>query len=142
MSRIINPETGRKERDRLCKFIVKALRELKHKQEIDRESLDLIAFLIFALEQIYKTIDQSVGAWEKRGYWLKADRYRRDWEWTIGTSKNLENALNSEDWMGVAQISVLIAQKLNHIKLAPGNRLGTPWVGVWEKYKSKASIDQ
>lgn len=125
----------------MCKGIVKALRELKQKRETDLESFDLIAFMILALERIYETIDQSVGAWEKRGYWLKADRYRRDWEWSDRAAKDLETALRNEDWLGVAQVSVLVAQKLGHINLAPRNRIGTPWVGAWEKYKSKATFD-
>ena len=33
------------------------------------------------LEAIDESIEQSVAAWEKRGYWLKADRFRQEWRW-------------------------------------------------------------
>ncbi len=35
-----------------------------------------------ALEEINSNIDKSVEAWEKRGYWVKADKFRLDWEWS------------------------------------------------------------
>jgi hypothetical protein len=39
---------------------------------------DLVAFIVLSLQEINNTIDSSVEAWEKRGYWIKADRFRMD----------------------------------------------------------------
>ena len=60
-------------RNRLMKSIVLAIRELFKKSEFDDDSLDLISFIIVALNQINDTIEQSAVAWEKRNYWIKAD---------------------------------------------------------------------
>ena len=37
--------------------------------------------MVLALEEIAVSIDVSVQAWEKRDYWVKADRFRMEWEW-------------------------------------------------------------
>ena len=52
-------------------------------------SRDLAAFIAISLEKIFETVETSVVAWEKKGYWVKADRFRLEWEW----SKNHERAL-------------------------------------------------
>lgn len=132
MSRVINPDTGSKERNRLLKSIVKALRLLIAEQEPGPVSYDLAAFIALALYMVAETIDTSVTAWEKRGYWLKADRYRLEWEWCEFYAKDLQSALLADDWAAVALLMVKIGQKLGNIKLAVHDRLGTPWVGSWK----------
>ena len=73
MGRVINIESSGKERNKLTKSIVKAIRELMNQQKTDTLTHDLAAFIAISLEEIYQTVDVSVTAWEKRGYWLKAD---------------------------------------------------------------------
>ena len=51
-------------------------------KEPDKTTKDLVAFVILALREIAAGIEKSVTAWEKRGYWVKADKYRMDWEWS------------------------------------------------------------
>jgi len=75
---VINTENAGKERTQLTRAVVLALRELMRQTETNRETQDLAAFIVLALENIAATIDSSVEAWEKRGYWLKADRFRMD----------------------------------------------------------------
>ena len=82
MSRVINSESAGKDRTRLTKIVVIAIRELLRQKEPSDLSRDLIACILMSLDGIYDTVDASVEAWEKRGYWLKADRFRMDWQWT------------------------------------------------------------
>lgn len=130
MSRVINLESAGKDRTRLVKTIVLALRELMRQQKPDETSRDLVAYISAALKTISETIDVSVAAWEKRGYWVKADRFRMEWEWASGTAKKLEDALKQDDWGTIAITSALIGQKFSTIKIAEHNRLGTPWIGA------------
>ena len=88
-----------------------------------------------ALEDVYQTIDSSVAAWEKKGYWLKADKYRLDWEWSDSFARSLKEALKKEDWGSIAMKSAQIAQKLGDIQISARHRLGTPWVGAYDKLK-------
>lgn len=132
MSRVIQINGVGKERTQLTRATVLALRELAQESEPTSKSRDLVAFIIITLEQINRTVDESVLAWEKRGYWIKADRYRLDWSWTLKISKDLRQALFGEDWQKVAQSCVDLASKLNSVKLPKRHTLGTPWEGAWE----------
>ncbi|MCX6054883.1 MAG: hypothetical protein NTZ74_08225 [Chloroflexi bacterium] len=133
MSRVINPDTVGKDRIRLSKSIVLALRELMKQSEPNETTKDLAAFVVMALQEINSKIDVGVAAWEKRGYWIKADRFRLEWEWSGNLGLTLKTSLFQEDWGSVAITSAKIAQRLNKITVADRHRLGTPWVGAWEK---------
>jgi len=133
LSRVIQINGVGKERTQLTRATVLALRELAQQSEPTSKSRDLVAFIIITLEQINRTVEESVLAWEKRGYWIKADRYRLDWSWTLKISKDLRQALFGEDWQKVAQSCVDLASKLNSVKLPKRHTLGTPWDGAWEK---------
>ncbi len=133
LSRIINPDSAGKERTRLTKAIVLAVRELAQQTGPGAESRDLAAFITLALAIIAETIDVSVAAWEKRGYWVKADKFRMDWAWTGQLADKMRVVVLAEDWTGVAQVAAQIAGRLNRITVPAGHRLGRPWVGAWEK---------
>jgi len=133
LSRVYNPESVGKDRTRLSKSIVLALRELMKQTEPNPMTKDLTAFVVLALTEISEHIDVSVAAWEKRGYWVKADKFRLEWEWAETYAKTLKTALLAEEWASVAMTSVKIAQKLNKVTVPEHHRLGTPWVGAWKK---------
>ncbi len=133
MSRVINPDGAGKERTRLCKGVVLALRELVRQSNADQTSKDLAAFIALALIDIYDTVEASVGAWEKRGYWVKADRFRLEWDWTERLGNKMKKALLAEDWAGVAMASAEVGQKLVKVDVPVRHRLGTPWVGAWDR---------
>jgi hypothetical protein len=134
MGRIINTEIIGKERNRLAKGIVLAIRELTRKDEVGMDVRDLAAFIIFSLESISKSIEITVNAWEKRDYWVKADRFRMEWAWAGVISEKMSNALVIEDWRMIAELVGQIGQKLSKIKIAERNQLGTPWKGCWKEY--------
>ena len=41
-------------------------------------------------------IDSSVAAWEKRGYWVKADRFRMEWAWAGSLAEKMRTAMRKE----------------------------------------------
>ena len=137
MSRVIQSETGKKERDRYLKAIIKALRLLMTEQEPGENSRDLVSFIALALYEVYDTIDASVRAWEKRDYWLKADRYRMEWDWCQYYAHDLHSAILKNDWDAIIPMLIKIGQKLQNIKLPLHDRLGTPWVGAWQELKKR-----
>ena len=137
MSRVINPDSAGKERTRLTKGIVLAIRELAHQSDPDAEARDLAAFIALALSVISGTIDVSVAAWEKRDYWVKADKFRMEWAWSGQYSEKMKLAILKDDWGSVAQVAAQIAQKLNKVTVPMGHRLGRPWVGAWEELKKR-----
>lgn len=137
MSPIINPESAGKERTQFTKAIVLAVRELAKQNDVTDETKDLAAFMALALKSISEGIDVSVAAWEKRGYWVKADRFRMDWIWTGQYADKMKSAILTEDWATVAVLSAQIAQKFNKIVVSENHRLGKPWVGAYGRLNGK-----
>jgi hypothetical protein len=137
LGRLIHTETAGKERTRLTKAVVLAIRELMRQSQPDDNTRDLAAFISLALDAIAGTIDSSVDAWEKRGYWVKADRFRMDWAWSSRLAGNMRLAVLTEDWPKVAQTTAQIAERLNGIQIPQNHRMGTPWVGAYRKIKEE-----
>ena len=140
MSRVINPEGAGKERNRLSRAVILALRELMRQSEPNEQSRDLASFIALALLEIFETVDTSVIAWEKRGYWVKADRFRLDWEWTRQLGQKMAGAVLEDDWATIAVLSAQVAQKLMSVKVPVRHRLGTPWVGAWGHLRSHTPV--
>lgn len=136
MSRVINPESAGKDRTRLTKAIVLAVRELAKQKEVNNEAKDLAAFISLALKTISEGIDVSVAAWEKRDYWVKADKFRMEWMWTGQYADKIKVAIFTDDWGTIAMTIPQIAQRLNKIVVSDNHRLGKPWAGAFRQLTS------
>jgi hypothetical protein len=138
LGRIINTEGADKERQRLTRSIILALRELMKQTQPDDNCRDLVAYISAALGEIFETVENSVAAWEKKGYWLKADRYRLEWIWSEQIGLKMRKAVQEDDWAEIAKLSAQIGQKFSKVKVPVRHQLGTPWIGAWEKLKKAA----
>lgn len=138
MGRVINPESAGKERTQMMRGVILALRELMAQATINETTRDLAAFVALSLEAIWGTVDLSVTAWEKRGYWVKADRFRMEWQWTERLGVGLRQAVLADDWVQVAGLSAQVAEKVHSMTLPKRHGLGTPWVGAWKRLRDKA----
>ena len=136
MSRVINPDSAGKDRIRLTKAIVLAVRELAKQKEVNNEAKDLAAFISLALKTISEGIDASVTAWEKRDYWIKADKFRMEWMWSGQYADKMKVALFTDDWGTIAMLMPQIAQKFSKIMVSDNHRLGKPWVGAFRQLTS------
>ncbi len=132
MTSIKGSESGATARNRMSKSIVLAIRLLMRQKSPDASSRDLAAYVVLALEKISESVETSAIAWEKRDYWLKADRFRQEWAWCERSSGALAAALQTNDWTAAAQNLAVIGQRLNSVEVSPNNRLGEPWKGAWE----------
>ena len=137
MSPLINPDSAGKQRTQLTKSIVLAVRELARQNEPGPEARDLAAFIALALQTIADGIDVSVAAWEKRGYWVKADRFRMEWAWTGQHAAKLKDAVLADDWGTIAMIAMRVAQKLGKVQVSENHRLGKPWAGAFGRLNGK-----
>jgi hypothetical protein len=131
LSRLINPDSAGKDRTRLSKAIVLSIRELAKQKDVTGEAKDLAAFIALALHSIAEGIDASVVAWEKRDYWVKADRFRMDWLWTGQFSEKMKTAVLNDDWGTIAMLMPQIAQKFSKVVVSENHRLGKPWIGAY-----------
>ena len=131
MSRIINPDSVGKERTRLTKSIVLCMRELAKQSNVTSETKDQAAFIALALQAIADGIDVSVAAWEKRDYWVKADKFRMEWLWAGQYADRMKEAALSDDWAALAALMPMIALKFSRILVSDNHRLGKPWTGAY-----------
>ena len=134
MVRIIQSSTPGNDRGKLSKAIVITIREFMRQKAPDQSTKDMVAFITLALKEISRGIDQSVAAWEKRGYWVKADKYRLEWQWTGETSKKLQIAFSEEDWGTIASHFLEIMEKFSNIKVSDKHRMGKPWENAFKNY--------
>lgn len=132
MSRIINTENIGTERNRLLKAIVIAIRELMKQTSVDSTTKDLAAFISNALLAVHDTVERSVIPWEKRDYWVKADKFRLEWAWTKDIGGEMLEATLEQQWEKVALLSANVGQKLQKIMVSDRHRMGKPWVGAWD----------
>lgn len=132
MSRVINPDSVGKERTRLSKSIVLCIRELAKQANVTPETKDQAAFIALALASISEGIDASVAAWEKRDYWVKADKFRMEWMWSGQTASKLKEAVLSDDWATIAMQLPQIASKFSKVVVSDNHRLGKPWTGAYK----------
>ncbi|MFN8413750.1 MAG: hypothetical protein U0Z26_15315 [Anaerolineales bacterium] len=131
MSRVINPDSVGKERTRLSKSIVLCIRELAKQAKVTPETKDQAAFIALALQSISEGIDVSVAAWEKRDYWVKADKFRMEWMWAGQLATKMKDAVLTDDWATIAMLMPQLAQKFQKIEVSDNHRLGTPWTGAY-----------
>jgi hypothetical protein len=137
LSRIITPDSAGRERTRLTRAIVLAIRELAKQTKPGVETRDLASFISLSLEIVARKIDISVAAWEKRDYWVKADKFRMEWTWAGDYANKMRLAVQTDDWRLVSEVASLIAQRLNKINVPARNQLGKPWVGAWDQLRKQ-----
>jgi len=136
VTRIIKTTTPGKERAILSKAIVIAIREFMRQNKPDKNTNDIVAFIILALREIAEGIDKSVMAWEKRGYWVKADKYRLTWQWAGESAEMITQAYNKNDWDKIAEHLLKIMTHFEDIKISDKHRMGKPWVGADREYNN------
>jgi len=132
LSRVINPDSVGKERTRLTKSIVLCIRELAKQSNVTAETKDQAAYIALALQAIAEGIDVSVAAWEKRDYWVKADKFRMEWMWAGQIAAKMKDAVLTDDWATIAMLMPQIAQRFNKVEVSDNHRLGKPWTSAYQ----------
>lgn len=106
------------------------------KAEIDDDAKDLAAFISMGLLAVHDSVEETVTPWEKRDYWVKADKFRMEWAWTERLGDKMLKATLSEDWAQVAGHLAEVGQKLTKVQVSERHRMGRPWVGAWRKLQT------
>jgi hypothetical protein len=133
VSRVISTDSVGKKRHQLRRTIAEALRRMASKRAFDRESQDLAALIVFSLRRLEEGIEQTASAWEKRDYWLKADRFRMQWAWLEDATYSLESALLLGQWDKVPEIMALLFPQFADITIAKYTRSSDLWDGAYQR---------
>lgn len=134
MSRVISTQGPGKTRNQHRRTIAEMLRRLSQKQQLDDEAKDLTAIIVFSLHGIADTVDQTITAWEKRDYWIKAERFREEWRWVEPTADELSAIIYEGQWN---RLPVILAQLMPHfadIRIKQLTRKPVLWQGAYEKF--------
>ncbi len=132
LSRIINIDGVGKQRKRFTREVVLAIRELMQQSDVTDETRDLAAFIALKLDAIFETIEVTVAPWEKRDYWVKADRFRMEWAWSGKYAEEMRAAVTQDNWQQVAATAAKTAEKLKKVEVPKRHRMGEPWHGAWD----------
>jgi hypothetical protein len=133
MSRVISVDGPGKVRNQHRRTIAEALRRLSQKPEFDDEVKDLAAIIVFCLHGIADTIDRTTEAWEKRDYYLKADRFREEWRWLDPLADELSGVIYDGRW---DELPVVLTQLMPHfadVTVKQMTRKASLWQGAYEK---------
>jgi len=138
VARVFRTQTLAQQRRRLLQMLAQTVRALAQHAQPDDQARDMVAFLILTLDEIAATVETTTAAWEKRDYWLKADQFRLAWEWAARFARDLERALQVEDWDAITQVVAALAPHLSDVSLPKRPRWGRePWRGAWQAWRAK-----
>lgn len=101
--------------------------------EVDDELQDLLAAVVFVLRDISESVEKTVAAWEKRNYWLKADRFHMEWAWARSESERLSSLLMAGDVNGAIRALLPLLPKISHIQTKRLSKKSTQWHGAMKR---------
>lgn len=133
MSRVVNMDSVGTQRQRHRRTIAEALRHLMGKAELDDEAQDLAALIVFSLREINQGIEQTVTAWEKRDYYLKADRFAQEWQWVTPAADELERVIRRGMWDLLPASLARLMPHFSDITIGRMVRPKTLWHGCYER---------
>jgi hypothetical protein len=136
LSRIVRQESAARARERILQATALAIRHAATQSPSSTDRHDVFAFIVLALGEISESVDTSAAAWEKRGYWLKADRFRRDWVWVDQAKRKIDGALRNEDYTAAGEGVGELLGHLAGVKIPTRMRRTTPWQGSWERWQA------
>lgn len=133
MARVINTNSPGKRRNAQLRTIAEILRRLSQQREVSTETKDMAAALVYCLRAIDGTVEESARAWEKRGYWKKADDFQQKWWWASLDAQRIEKLVKDENWHMLPEAMIKLLPRVAHIQLNRMTRDPAAWAGAYEK---------
>lgn len=137
MSRVINTNSPTKVRNQSRRTIAELLRRLSQKPQIDPEARDMAAAIVFMLHEINASVEQTISAWEKRGYWMKAERFLREWEWARESAANFDDVIRNEAWDLLPRLLADLFPQFSDVQVKKMTRPASDWNGAYKRLKSE-----
>ncbi len=138
MSRVIRPDSPAKRRNANQRTIAELLRRLSQKNALDEDARDMAAAIVFFLRDITEGVEQTVTAWEKRDYWMKAERFLREWEWTAEMAANLEDIIRNDAWDLLPGLLAELLPRYSDIQIKTMTRKPELWRGAYKQLLAQA----
>lgn len=136
MGRVFRTETGARRRQRLMRSIASVLRLAAEHNPDEADQKDLLAYVGLALVEIVESVDQSASAWEKRGYWVKSDRFREEWRWAVDALAATRSALKEADEADMLAVFTSLLDPLNGVDPYKRVQDQPTWQGALQVWRS------
>jgi hypothetical protein len=133
MSRVINIDNPTKRRNHNRRTIAELLRRLSQKPTIDDDAKDMAATIVFSLQDISAGVEQTALAWEKRDFWMKAERFVRQWEWAVESAANIEDVIRNDSWDLLPELLADLFPRFADIQIKTMTRKADTWRGAYEQ---------
>ena len=137
MARVINTNSPGKRRSAYRRTIAEILRRLSQQRDVNVETKDMVAMLVICLRGIDGTIEESISAWEKRGYWKKADEFQQNWWWCSLSANAIEELIKAEDWDKLPDTIMRLFPHFSDIRIKKMTRNPDEWAGSFSKLSGK-----
>ena len=133
MARVINTNSPGKRRNAYMRTVAEILRRLSQQRDINQETKDMVATLVYCLRGIDGTVEESLVAWEKRGYWKKADDFQQKWWWSSLMSTAIEDLIKTDNWDKLPDTMVRLFPHCSDIQVNKMTRDPQDWRGAYDK---------
>lgn len=141
MSRIVGKPSSARERLRLLGRIGHALRAAEAGRLSPEESADVLAYIALSLREVLASVEQSISAWEKRGYWLKADRFRLEWRWAEAAYRSLcEGLARRAPSRHILDSLSELSRRTAELPVPARARTGKPWQGAARAWSATGEL--
>ena len=137
MARVINTNSPGKRRNAHMRTSAEILRRLSQQREMNHETKDMVSTLVFCLRGIDDTVEESIRAWEKRGYWKKADDFQQKWWWSQLMAGAIEELLLNESWEKLPETMMRLFPHFSDIQVNKMTRDPEEWQGAYHKLIQK-----
>ncbi|MDK2981843.1 MAG: hypothetical protein PWQ55_2190 [Chloroflexota bacterium] len=136
MSNIVHSETPGARRNKLLKLLVNLMPDIQSPQMTAKKRNDIIAFVMLTLDEVEKSVEDTLKPWEKRGYWTKADQFRLEWEWIAKVSREIAAEETDKGWSQWPGALGDLFARLASVK-PTRKKLGAFWEGSYQRYLSQ-----
>lgn len=135
MSRVVRAVRAGQQRRDLLRVIAAAIRAVAMAESAERR--DLLAFIVLALGRLLESVEATAEAWERRGYWVKADRFRLEWKWVVTLLNEMTECLGRHDWAGAVAALGSASDRLRGFQVGADELAARPWSGAWEAWQAR-----
>jgi hypothetical protein len=136
MSRVISLDNPGSTRSQHRRTVAEALRRLSQKPQLDEEAKDLAALIVFSLHGIANTVDQTCDAWDKRDYYMKAERFREQWRWLEPLTDDLSAVIYENRWEQLPAVLARLMPHFSDVTIKQMTRSAKLWQGAYQKFVS------
>jgi len=140
MSRVFRSESLHSQRKRRLRLLAYTLRALLLHNKRDTTARDMLAYATLLLDEIQGLVNTTVTSWERKGFWLKADRFRLEWAWVGEMRDALLQALQKEDWETLTALAAQLFGRISRVDVPKRMKDEQPWQGAWHTLQERARL--